>query len=289
MITVGDLLKEGAERLCHSSESPRLDAEVLLAHVLSWSRLQLVVREKELVDSSVSDMYWVLIERRAKREPIAYITGLKEFWGVDFEVTPAVLIPRPDTETLVETTVTIIRTIAASHPRTVRCIDFGAGSGCISVAVALECKKFGIPLLMIAVERSLAAAQVCTRNIARHKVGDAVSVLCASWDSSIRAEPIFDVIVSNPPYIAPDDKRLSPETAFEPPTALFAPDGGLEDIRYLISRGAQLLRPGGKLVLEVGAGQAQVLRNDYYGDVVSPQIINDLAGIERVVVVDYSR
>ena len=281
--SISSLLQEGSHILAATSPSPRLDAELLLSHLLGCSRLTLVVEDSRQVESGIAASFAELIARRARHEPVAYLTGLKEFWGLDFEVSPAVLIPRPDTEVLVEEA---IRLISLSNQRTLgiepcRVIDLGTGSGCISVAISHECQKRGIPIVMLAVDRSCGALEIAKRNAKRHCVR--VSFFAMSWVSAFRNAADFDLIISNPPYIDQSDTCRSPETDYEPTQALFAEEEGLSDIRDILQKSPKLLRDGGSILCEVGSKQAAIIGDNWVPADFSFRSITDLSSIERVV------
>jgi release factor glutamine methyltransferase len=280
---ISSLLQEGSHILAATSPSPQLDAELILAHLLGCSRLTVVIEGSRQVESDIADSFAELIARRARHEPVAYLTGRKEFWGLDFEVSPAVLIPRPDTEVLVEEA---IRLISSYYRRNTVCepcrvIDLGTGSGCISVAISHECQERGIPIVMLAVDRSCVALEIAKRNANRHGVG--VSFFAMSWVSAFRNSPDFDLIISNPPYIDRSDTCRSPETDYEPSQALFAEEEGLSDIRDILQKCPKMLREGGSILCEVGSKQAPIIGASWVPTDFSFRSIADLSGIERVV------
>lgn len=283
--TISSLLREAVVILEHTSPTPRLDAELLLAHTLGCSRLRLVVEEGACVNPDAERTFREFVVRRGGHEPIAYITGSKEFWGLDFAVTPDVLIPRPDTEILVEEALRLLS--ALSRPVTTegpyRIADLGTGSGCIALSVGYEARKRGIPVSVIATDRSERALAIARVNAER--LGITVEFIHASWVESFPQVPTFDLILSNPPYIDPTDTDRSPETEHEPKSALFAYEEGLADIRHLLEVCPPLLRRGGRILLEVGVHQAQVVLQKYVPEGFVGYSVADLAGVERVVVV----
>jgi release factor glutamine methyltransferase len=252
-----------------------LDAEVLARHVLGWDRAQLLTRLHLPSPAGFDSAFSAVITRRAAREPVAYITGHREFWGLDFLVSPAVLIPRPETELIVERALAVL---GPGTPATI--VDVGTGSGCIAVALAHE-----RPLArIVAVDRSPAALPVAALNIARHDHGTRVHLVRGSLLDPI-AGPV-DLIVSNPPYVDRADARaLQPEiTRFEPDEALFAGDAGLAVLRILLETAAARLAPRGHLIVEFGAGQDRSLRAAAEESGWTIEIAPDLAGIPRVAV-----
>jgi len=257
-----------------SAQDAALDAEVLARHVLGWDRAQLLTRNHLLPPPEFESAFQPLIARRAAREPVAYITGHREFWGLDFVVSPAVLIPRPETELIVERALTVL----SGSPATI--VDVGTGSGCIAVALAHE-----RPLARVAaVDRSSEALHVAARNIARHHLGARVHPVRGHLLDAVGG-PV-DLIVSNPPYVdRADAAALPPEiTRFEPDAAFFAGEAGLAILRTLLETAASRLAPGGHLIVEFGAGQDRALRAAAEGTGWSIEIADDLAGIPRVAV-----
>ncbi len=252
-------------------DTPRLDAEVLLAHALGMKRLDLYLAFDQPVSVEDRATFRELVRRRAKdREPVAYLTGTREFWSMSFAVRPGVLIPRPDTETLV-------RAAIALQPR--RVVELGAGSGCVSAALAAELPDAEI----VAIEASPEAYAIAQENL--EALGHAGRVKLVEQDSLAGLGGGFDLIVSNPPYIASAEvDALSPEVQQEPRLALDGGADGFDVIRQMLAElGECLLRPG-HLLLEVGQGQASdvagLVRDAGAEDV---EIIADLAGIDRVV------
>ncbi len=272
--TYASLLQAATARLSAAGiETARLDAEVLLAAALGVGRTELYCRLPDRVAPSGHDRFASNLERRAAGEPTAYLTGEREFWSLAFTVTPDVLIPRPETELLVETAVGLAR----EHPAPVLC-DLGTGSGCIAVALAHELPRARI----VATDVSAAALGIAARNARGHAVTDRLAFVQGDLLTSLNRH--FDVIVSNPPYIA-DREPLPPEVEREPGRALRAGRDGLDVIRRLISDAPARLRSGGWMLIEIGSGQADAVRRLAL-DVgfVSLSLRTDFAGIPRVVV-----
>ena len=252
-----------------------LDAEVLARHVLGWDRAQLLTRLHLPSPPGFDSAFSAVITRRAAREPVAYITGHREFWGLDFLVSPAVLIPRPETELIVERALGLLR---PDTPATI--VDVGTGSGCIAVSLAHE-----RPLArVVAVDRSPAALRVAALNVAGHGQGTRVHLVRGNLLDPIAGQ--VDLIVSNPPYVnRADAGALQPEvTRFEPGDALFASDAGLAVLRILLETAAARLAPHGHLIVEFGAGQDHALRVSAGQSGWTIEIAPDLAGIPRVAV-----
>ena len=223
-----------------------LDAEVLARHVLSWDRATLVAHGREPAPPGFAGVFDALIARRARREPVAQIVGQREFWGLDFEVTPDVLIPRPETEFVVEEAIAF-----AAEYRCRTAIDVGTGSGCIAVSIAHELPSVHIT----ATDCSDAALAVARRNAARHRVSDRISFVLTDLLDGVDG-PV-DLIVSNPPYVPePNAPALQAEVVrFEPPAALFGGADGLAVIRRLLHAARPRLAEHGRLIIEFGLGQ----------------------------------
>jgi len=228
-----------------------LDAELLARTVLGWDRATLVSRRGETTEPAFEAAYAALLARRARREPVAYILGDREFWGLPFEVTPDVLIPRPETELIVEEALAAFG--GGQPPATV--IDICTGSGCLAVTLARE---FGGADL-VATDISAAAIDVARRNARRHGVSSRIDFRVADLLDGIAG--FADLIVSNPPYVARrETATLAPEVRdHEPHVALFAGDDGLDVYRRLLPAARQRLTRTGKLVVEVGHDQADAV------------------------------
>lgn len=255
MSTVGEALQVGEAALSASSTSARLDAELLLSHVLSWTRTQLLSRLRDECPSGSLEPFWQLVVRRSNAEPIAYILGQREFYGRTFSVSPSVLIPRPESELLIEEA---LRSVAGK--RSVSFVDLGTGSGCLAVTLVLELCALGVAVRGVAVDISAAALAVARSNAEALGAAHCISFVQGSWLSQREAfEPPYDIIIANPPYVD-SAETTSPELAFEPRAALYSGDGGLHDTREILQTAPQLLAAGGVLLIEVGAGKRQQLR-----------------------------
>jgi release factor glutamine methyltransferase len=270
------LLAAAAPRLAAAGiDSPRLDAEVLLAHALGVARSGLYARLRDAVSTDAGARFDALLARRLRREPVAYLTGVQEFWSLPFAVTPAVLIPRPETELLVDLAVAALRT---AGPASI--LDVGTGCGCIAVALARELPTASLT----AVDLSPEALAVARRNAAAHGLAERISFGASDVFAGLARDATFDCIISNPPYLAAGD-AAAPELAFEPRAALLAGADGLDVIRRLISGAAARLRPGGRLVMEIGQGQAAVVVGlAAAAGLVEARVVPDLAGIPRALV-----
>jgi release factor glutamine methyltransferase len=258
-------------------DQPRANAEVLLAHILGTERIQLYLRHDQPLGSSELSRYREAVSRRAAFEPTQYITGRQEFWSLEFEVGPAVLIPRPETELLVEKAIEMLRGTPA------RVLDIGTGSGAIAVALAVELKD----LTVVATDRSPAALVIARRNAVRHKVEN--RVLFAAMDLFSAFSPAtvpFDLIVSNPPYIGDLEFAALPReiAEHEPFAALRGGSDGLDIIRRILGQAPAFLKPGGSLLIEIGKGQDETIPSAIeHSRIDSCGFIRDYSGILRVI------
>lgn len=271
--TSGDLLAQACAHLDRSLSSARLDAEVLLAHVLGTTRARLHGWPEEPVAAAQAARYRRLIARRARGEPVAYLTGVREFWSLSLEVSPQTLIPRPETEGLVEVALGFIPVDAA-----LTVADLGTGSGAVAAAIASERPACRI----IASDDCPQALAVAARNVTRHAL-DNISLRLGRWCEVLAGERCA-IIVSNPPYVASTDPHLQQgDVRFEPRRALSAGNDGLDAIRRIVACAAAHLLPGGALVLEHGHDQGPAVRALFaqhgYRNL---HAYRDLAGNERI-------
>ncbi|MCX2523822.1 peptide chain release factor N(5)-glutamine methyltransferase [Larsenimonas rhizosphaerae] len=242
------VLAEAAEQLGNISDTARLDADVLLAHVLERSRTWLYTWNDRLVDSSDLAAYQALVSRRAEGEPVAYLVGEREFWGLPLYTSPATLIPRPDTECLVE------QALMRMPGKTGQLLDLGTGTGAIALALKSERPGWDVT----AVDLFDEAVALARRNAQRLNL----DIRCRQGNWFDGLPPMhFDVIVSNPPYIADHDEHLDQgDVRFEPRSALVATGEGLDDLAHLVNEARTWLFPGGWLLLEHGHGQGEAVR-----------------------------
>lgn len=276
--TVRELIDDATRRLSTGGvPSARLDAELLLAHVLRTGRTSVHTRPQTIVDEPVVNMFEGLLRRRSEREPLAYIVGTKEFWSLDFEVTPDVLIPRPETERLVELTVGLLRGSAVAPS----ICEIGTGSGCIAVALARELETASI----VAADISPAAIAVAQRNATRHGVTGRIELVCSDLFGALQGRR-FDVVVSNPPYVAAGEiAKLAPELRCEPELALDGGADGLDIVRRLLGEAAGYLVPGGSLLIEIGAMCGDAVADlARLHSLVDINVVADYAGLPRVLV-----
>lgn len=273
--TIGQALSQAADRLTQLPDAePRLDAEVLLAHLLDVSRTHLFAWPEKALTPEQQTRFDTLISKRLSGKPLAYITGWREFWSMEFEVTPATLIPRPETEILVERALELI-----PENTPARVADLGTGSGAIAAAVASE-----RPLTRVfASDFSEKSLTVARRNFQRLQLGNIDSNL-GSWCQALPRDVDFDLILSNPPYVAEGDPHLDKNgLPWEPDCALTSGTDGLDDIRKIITQAHNHLKPGGQLLLEHGLDQGvpvrELMASAGYQKVSTLQ---DLAGRDRV-------
>jgi release factor glutamine methyltransferase len=261
-----------AQALAAAALEP-VDARVLLRHALGVDDAWLIAHDVDTLTPGQLEAFDALVTRRHDGEPVAYITGTREFFGLEFKVTPAVLIPRPETELLVEWT--LERVILGAN---LRVLDLGTGSGCVAISIAHARPH----ALVVALDYSVAALEVARANARRHDVGN-LRVGKSNWFSLVAGER-FDVIVSNPPYIATGDPHLAAgDLRFEPMTSLASGADGLDAIRRIVASASEFLRDHGWLAVEHGHDQAQRCR-DLLDEAGFAQVFSraDLAGIERI-------
>jgi release factor glutamine methyltransferase len=271
---IRELLDEGAARLGRVADDPRHEAEILLGAALGRTRAFLIAHpEQRILDCEATDRYESHLTRRAHGEPVAYILGEKEFWSLPLAVGPGVLIPRPETELLVERA---LAHLPADRPGDV--LDLATGSGAVALAIAQE-----RPLArIVATDQSDAALDTARHNAVRLSLGPRVELFAGSWYEPL-AQRMFDVIVSNPPYIASDDLRVeSAVRRFEPPEALFSGPTGLEALSIVVAGAPRHLAAGGWLAVEHGDTQGAAVRAVFEAaGFAAVRTHRDLAGRDR--------
>lgn len=258
-----------------------LDAELLARDALGWDRATWIARSPEAAPPEFAPRFAEVCARRLQREPMAYIRGRQEFYGREFSVSPAVLIPRPETELLIEEALLLLPALGIS--RRLAVIDVGTGSGCIAVTLALEYPN----ARYVATEVSEDALAVAHANAAGHGVADRITFVRGEYLAGERGP--FNLVVTNPPYVAESERAtLAPEVArYEPGVALFGGDDGLRDIRAIISQSAAALDDDGSLLMEVGYGQIDrvaAVANEFES-LALVRSRRDLQGIPRVAVI----
>jgi release factor glutamine methyltransferase len=297
-----DILAAAIDRLTTAGcDTPRLDAEVLLAHVLGQDRTWLYAHPQVSLDEDQLNRFAALLYRREQREPVAYLIGSKEFYGLEFAVNPHVLIPRPETELLVETALRILDfALRASggfpildgkskieNPRPSdgqsKIVDVGTGSGCIAIALAKHFPK----ACVVAMDVSPEALSLAGQNARCHGVADRITFLLGDLLQPL-TEPV-DLIVSNPPYVShPELAVAMPEVSrYEPRLALDGGEDGLEVIRRLLPQVREKLKPGGSLLIEIGSTQGFAVSKIAQKCIsqADVRIEQDLAGLDRLLVV----
>ena len=268
---VREALRDAAERLGEGCETGRLDAELLMAHALGVSREDLLLGQ---LDAAAPQDFEALIGRRLAHEPVAYITGSREFYSLEIAVTPGVLIPRADSETLIDAA---LDSLAGRPPA--RILDLGAGSGALLLAALSRWPAAS----GVGVDRSDTALLCALGNAQRLAMDDRASFVVGDWADGI-AGP-FDLILCNPPYVE-TDAALPPDVRdYEPGDALFAGHNGLDAYRILAPQLARLLRSGGIACVEIGTGQARAVAGIFAGEGLKSACRHDLAGRERCLVI----
>jgi release factor glutamine methyltransferase len=273
MHSIKSVLAEAADSLVSSSDSAILDAEILLSLVLNKERSHLRAWPDKQLEPDQINAFWSLIQKRQQGTPIAYITGNREFWSRDFHVTPDVLIPRPDTELLIELSLKLISKESAP-----KIIDLGTGSGIIAITLAAEYPSAEVS----ATDFSFPALRIAELNADKHNVSH-INFYHSDWFASV-PDNQFNLIISNPPYIAEDDSHLQQgDVRFEPQTALCAAEQGLSDIKNIADAARSYLEQGGHLLIEHGYNQQQQVQaifKDFHYDNI--QTYTDLSGQPRV-------
>jgi release factor glutamine methyltransferase len=277
--TVARLLDWTAKYLAEKgSESPRLDTEVLLAHSLACKRIDLYTRHDEVVTEDSRQRFKSLIRQRIEGCPVAYLVGRKEFYSLEFEVTRAVLIPRPDTETVVDECLKLAKEMP--EPTV---LDIGTGSGCLAVAVAKYCKQARVTAIDVSAE----ALQVAARNAAKHSVAERIHFVPGDLYGPLPDGERFDFVLSNPPYVPHDDIAglAAGVRDFEPHLALDGGRDGLEMLGRLVSGAPARLKPGGYLIVEIGSPQEKPAREQIQAvqGFALAKTVHDSSGHPRVL------
>lgn len=284
-MNIDDLLASATLQLAAAGiEDASLDARLLFQHLTTMTRSRLVLQGKQAVDEATLQQYRRLVAQRSQRIPLQHLTGTQEFWSMDFIVSPAVLIPRPETEFLLEHVFAVCSVSRANSS----VLDLCTGSGVIAVVLARE---FGCRVT--AVDISEAALEVAAENICRHRGTDQISLVCSDLFAALNRSHKFDVIVSNPPYIAEDEiGHLEPEVSrAEPWLALSGGPTGLRIIEQIALRAEDFLQPGGWIFLEIGADQQNTvtaLFKDSERQYDEVRVIDDWSGRPRVLQARYA-
>lgn len=262
-------------------ENPRSEAEILLAHALNVHRIDLYLNHDKPAGADERAVFKGLVRRRAAGEPVAYIIGIREFWSLNLTVNPAVLIPRPETECLVEAALPFLDRGPAWRKQV---LDMGTGSGAIVIALAHERPEH----LYMAMDRSLSALLLARENAGAHGLADRIGWFCGDWDTAVSPRARFDLIISNPPYIPSGDiVALQREVRdHEPRAALDGSSDGLSCLRHIISNAHRYLSPAGWLALEMGWDQAKAVESLAAATrkYESVRILKDYSGHDRVAI-----
>ncbi len=270
MLPIKQILKNSIQQLseCEYTNTPVLDAEVLLVHALGKSREYLIGHSEELVDENILSQ---ILQRRLDGEPIAYIIGVKEFWGMDFKVTKDTLIPRPETELIIEKSLELF-----PKDSNMEILDLGTGTGCILISLLSEfanAKGIGVDISSKAIE------------LATQNAKGRVEFIQCNWFEKI-GEKKFDLIVSNPPYISRAETLIKSVEQYEPHSALFAEDNGYECYETIAKDLKKHLKKNGRAIFEFGHGQASTISKIFSSNgFIINEICKDLAGIQRCIIV----
>jgi release factor glutamine methyltransferase len=275
-----DTLASARARLVKAGIAPdeaAVDVDLFARSILGWDRAKVLTESGHPVPRDLEPMFTSWVERRAQREPSAYITGVREFYGLDFEVSPAVLIPRPETEFIIEAALPLL--VRRLDPRIA---DIGTGCGNLAVTLAHEIRGCSV----VATDISPEALQVAARNAGRHRVTARVEFRCTSYLDGVSGP--FDLVVANPPYVRDGDRAgLSRTVLREPSVALFGGPDGLRDIEGVLRAVIEPLRPGGRLLMEFGYGQEDDVRACVaaHPELTFERAVADLQGLPRTAII----
>lgn len=279
-VTVLEVIQRSTDFLTKKSvESPRLQAELLLAHVLKLQRMQLYLNFERTLSSSEEDTLRLLVKRRGEREPVQHIVGSTSFCGLEIAVNRHVLIPRPETELLAERGWIFLKERAG----TPSALDFGTGSGCVAIALATKCPAAHI----VALDVSDDALQTARNNAARHRSTERIQLVLGNGLEALPAGSAFDLIVANPPYIPSSEiPKLEPEVRdYDPRAALDGGADGLEYYRHLSSHAGDRLKESGKIMMEFGDGQEESITNIFNRENwIVEQIVKDYTQRPRIII-----
>jgi release factor glutamine methyltransferase len=273
------------------SETPRLDAEILLAHARRCARIALYTSFAEVPSEEQLLAFREMVRRRGEGMPVAQLVGYREFYSLRFRVNEHVLIPRPETEHVVMEVLDHARAMASAS-RPLRILDLGTGSGAIAVSVAKHLHDVPGEVQIVAVDRSSAALEIARWNAEQHDAASLVRFLESNWFAALEPDERFDIICSNPPYVSESEYAELPATVrdYEPREALVAGESGTEIIEQILAEAAHRLRPGGRLVVElspmIAAACLELAETNAL--LVDPRLIKDLDGNERVLSVGRS-
>jgi release factor glutamine methyltransferase len=267
-----------------------LEASLLLSHALEMKRTAVLLAGERVLTDVQLEVFEKNVSRRLAREPLAYLIGEKEFWSLPFKVTKDVLIPRPETEFLLEKTLDVLNSSTGSPEQTIKILDLGTGSGVLAIVLALEL----LTVKVTALDYSYSALKVALHNAKKHNVSEIIDFINCNWFDGIKAKAVFDVVISNPPYVAQEvlaepfgrnNGSLQPEVGdFEPRLALDGGERGIQEISIIAAELWKVLKPCGWFFMEIGADQQKevfdIFRRTAAYD--SLEIFNDYAGLPRV-------
>ena len=289
---VKELFKQSVQQLNDAGiPGAELEASLLLSHHLGMNAVEFYLADDRIMNGDSRKSFEGLLRRRMNREPLAYILGKKEFWSLDFKVTGDVLIPRPETEFLVETILQVVKKTTNNPSTEVKILDLGTGSGVLAIVLALE-----IPAAhVMAIDYSAEALQIAKYNASQHRVMNRVDFLNSDWFAAVQRKEMFDLVVSNPPYVAretldmpygktPDG--LEPEVGvYEPHLALDGGARGLQSIYRISEKLLTVLKPGGWFFMEIGAEQGRAVERHFtsIGGYDCIKVYDDYAGLPRVL------
>lgn len=276
VLNIQKLLETGAWSLKDVSSTASLDSILILLHIIKKDKTFVLTYPDFVVTKLEYEKFNKLIDQRKKGVPVEYLINNKEFWGIDFFVNNSVLIPRPETELIVEY---LINKIKSSKKEVFRVLDLGTGSGCISIALKSELKE---RVNIDAVDLSTDALKVAKLNAQNEKVK--INFFESNWFEGVKEK--YDFIISNPPYVILDDPNNSINLKYEPSLALYSRDSGLADIKNIITNNS-FMKENGELLIEFGYNQKEILEKYLALKKLNHFFIKDLAGIFRVVVIKY--
>ncbi len=269
---------------------PELEVSLLLAHALAMQRTELLLAGDRVINDTQLEIFENYVRRRLAREPLAYIVGEKEFWSLPFTVAKDVLIPRPETEFLLEKTLAVLKSSMAGNAQKLKILDLGTGSGVIAIVLALELAAAKVT----AIDCSFNALKIARYNARKHRSAEVIDFINCSWFDGLKAKADFDAVISNPPYI-PEEffskpfgrhaGSLQPEVGnFEPRLALDGGKRGMEAISRIAAESGHVLKSGGWLFMEIGADQQEEVFAVFMKTAAfdGMEIFNDYAGLPRV-------
>ncbi|MBK6297952.1 MAG: peptide chain release factor N(5)-glutamine methyltransferase [Sphingomonadales bacterium] len=274
-MSLRDALNEATQRLASVSDTPRLDAELLMAHALGLSREALLLGSRDAPSPAGFD---ALVDRRAAHEPIAYITGTRDFWTISLAVAPGVLIPRPDSETLIEAAIEYFASPTGNGRGPSSILDLGTGSGALLLAALSEWPEAH----GLGIDASDLALEIASANARRLGLTPRVRFALGDWGAGLSER--FDLILCNPPYIELGARLSAGVKDYEPESALFAGSDGLDAYRRLIPQLPPLLSPEGAIAVEIGATQAAAVSDLFVSNGLTPLVRHDLGGRDRAIV-----